>query len=181
MRSTLTILSPSATGAWYHDLGDFEKAADDYDESIRINGRNAEVYLYRGNLFLERNSPKRAMEDFDHAVHLDEEMAAAWLSRAKSLATLGRRDEAEDALAKAGSLGADISDVALNEIAPSTAPVPVTLDTQQLAIDFVAAELTKAGKPAEPGEFPWDLTSGEGSSRYVVRLLPANSRTGSQK
>lgn len=173
-------LSPADAMAWRnrglacHDLGRLDQAIADYDESIRLNGQVAETYLYRGNVYLERESWERALEDFNHAVHLDEELAAAWLSRAQTLVRLNRRPEADESYTKAEQLGADVTAVVLDELDPSLAPVAVTVDAYQKAVDFVQNWLSTRQQETVTATAPWVLQSVAGSANptaYVVRLL----------
>ena len=170
-------LTPDDALAWrnrglaYHDLGKLDEAAADYDESIRINGRSSETYLYRGNLFLERKDADRALEDFDHALHLNPEMATVWISRAKALAALGRRDEAERALAQSKTLGAVTDDVDLDEFDSSVAHRTEN-DVRQhaAAVAFVKDILRTRQKEVRAVDEPWDLAEAGDAVRYVVRL-----------
>ncbi len=178
-------LNPNDALAWrnrglaYHDLGELKKATADYDESIRISGRIAQTYHYRGNVYLELDQPERALEDFNHAIHLDDELPAVWLSQAKALARLGRGEEAQAALAKASTLGAE-TDVDLDSLSPANAPAAtiVNQDQQQPAVDFVADWLTKKGTSVVADDGPWDLRveAETATERFLVRVVDGKSK-----
>ncbi|MBC7965066.1 MAG: tetratricopeptide repeat protein [Fuerstia sp.] len=156
-----------------HDNGELDAALSDYDESIRINGRNAETYHYRGNVFLERKQWSRALEDFDQAIHLDDEMSAAWLSRAITLARLGRGEEAEEARNKAQALGGKVDDVVVADLLPEESAQRIEDDSQQQAVSFVRAALTNEQRSLELTDAPWDLVTkiGDAERKYMVRIL----------
>ncbi len=173
------VLDPNDYLAWRnrglarHDHGELEAALSDYDESIRINGRNAETYHYRGNVFLEQKQWSRALEDFDQAIHLNAEMSAAWLSRAITLARLGRGAEAEEARGKAQALGAKVDDVVVADLLPEESAPEIETAPHQQAVSFVQAELSNAERPLEPTDAPWDLMAktGDAQQKYIVRVL----------
>jgi Flp pilus assembly protein TadD len=174
-----TNLNPNDYLAWRnlglarHDNGELDKAASDYDESIRINGRSAETYHYRGNVFLDQEQWTRALEDFDQAILLDENMSAAWLSRAITLARLGRAEEAEESRAKAEKLGSNVDDVVIADLIPNESADPFDDTSHHQAVEFVRAELSKQQPALESADAPWDLVtkSAEPGQRYLVRIL----------
>ena len=178
--SRAVALDPNDFLAWRnrglarHDNGELEEAISDYDESIRINGKAAETYHYRGNVFLDRKLWSRALEDFDQAILLDSRMSAAWLSRAISLARLGRREDAEKARSKAQELGNKVDDVIIADLLPAADVAPYGgLELRQQAVQFVQTELTKAGQLVQSAAAPWDLLrkSGDVEERLVIRLV----------
>ena len=173
------VLDPNDYLAWRnrglarHDNGELDAALSDYDESIRINGRNSETYHYRGNVFLDRKQWSRALEDFDQAIHLDDEMSAAWLSRAITLARLGRGEEAEEARSKAQALGGKVDDVVVADLLPEESAQPIDDNSQQQAVSFVWAALTNEQRSLELTDAPWDLVTktGDAEHKYIVRIL----------
>jgi tetratricopeptide (TPR) repeat protein len=156
-----------------HDHGELDAAVSDYDESIRINGRNAETYHYRGNVFLDRKQWSRALEDFDQAIHLNDEMSAAWLSRAITLARLGRGEEAEKARSQAQALGGKVDDVVVADLLPEESAPGIENNPHQQAVSFVRTELSNAEHTLEPTDAPWDLMANTGAAqqKYIVRIL----------
>ncbi len=177
-------LNPEDALAWrnrglaLYDQDDLEKAAADFDESIRIAGQDAETYLYRGNVYLELQDPVRALEDFDHALHLNAELGDAWLGRAKSLSSLDRTTDAEDALRRSREQGVESPGDVLSQWGISSAPGPVFAATDSdsdalgVATDFLKTEYPNL----ERATTPWDLISSgaDGSDGFVVRVADSN-------
>lgn len=165
-----------------HDHGELDGALSDYDESIRIQGRSAETYHYRGNVFLDRKQWSRALEDFEQAIHLDEQMSPAWLSRAITLARLGREEDAEASREKAKALGGKVEDVIIADLLPEESvreeSAPQTEESShQQAVIFVRTLFANEKTVLEPGDAPWDLVAhtGESKRRYIVRVAQALS------
>ena len=181
------ILNPEDYLAWRnrglarHDHGELDGALSDYDESIRIQGRSAETYHYRGNVFLDRKQWSRALEDFEQAIHLDEQMSPAWLSRAITLARLGRAEDSEASRAKAKALGSNVDDVIVADLLPvetvpeETAPRTAESSHQQ-AVGFVRTRFTDEQTVLEPADAPWDLATSKGETkrRFIVRMVDAS-------
>ena len=46
------------------DLGQYERAIEDYDQALEINPQLAEAYTNRGNAYADLGQYERAIEDF---------------------------------------------------------------------------------------------------------------------
>ena len=124
-------------------------------------------------MFLELKQWTRALEDFDQAINLDENMSAAWLSRAIALAHLDRADEADESRAKAEKLGSNVDDVIIADLIPKKSAEAFDDTSHQQAVEFVLAELSEQQPALESADAPWDLVtqSAESGQRYLVRIL----------
>jgi tetratricopeptide (TPR) repeat protein len=81
-----------ARGIAYFDLGDYQRAIEDYDEAIRLDPQDAVAYYNRGNAYFLQDQHQRAIEYFDHAIRLDPQYAAACISPQTTLApSMARR------------------------------------------------------------------------------------------
>jgi tetratricopeptide (TPR) repeat protein len=156
-----------------HDNGELDSAISDYDESIRINGRVAETYHARGNVHLEKKDWDRALQDFDQAIHLDSSISAVWLSRAITLARLGRGPEAEASKAKAGELGSATENVVIADLLPQTSSSIISPELKEQAIQFAKKELDQSEPATVESKAPWTFVRQHNSTehRYIVRVL----------
>ncbi|OWY66164.1 hypothetical protein B7486_38210 [cyanobacterium TDX16] len=76
-------------GDAYYKVGDYEGAIDNYDRAIKLNPKDAQVYLNRGNALYEvaqhsgdpDRTYRRAIEDFNRSLGLKPNQAEAYLSR----------------------------------------------------------------------------------------------------
>src|SRR5262249_22618864 len=58
-------------GKAYRGKGDSERAIQDFDEAIKINGKDYEALMNRGLAFRDRGDTDRAAQDLESAVTLD--------------------------------------------------------------------------------------------------------------
>jgi lipoprotein NlpI len=58
-------------GLAYHNMKDYERAAQDYDHAIRLGLNDADLFYRRGLVYFENNDYNRAIRDFDEALKLD--------------------------------------------------------------------------------------------------------------
>jgi tetratricopeptide (TPR) repeat protein len=123
-------LSPAETafnrGVDYYEQGDYRKAIEEYDETIRLSLLTVEKYMteaHRGELS-RRLDPKyplahnhrglaygklgeyeRAIEDFDETIRLDPQNANAYHNRGLAYEKLGQQKLADRDFARARELG----------------------------------------------------------------------------
>ena len=90
----------------------FEEALDVFDGHLHGRSDHAQTHFDAGLAAGAMTRWPRAIEHFEHALALDSEFPRAELFRARSLAEAGRFDEAQNALAAAGSVGTNPRDVA---------------------------------------------------------------------
>ena len=65
------------------------------EKAIEINPRLARAYYGRGETWMAKNDPDRAIRDFSRAIEMEPKTAAAYGSRGLALLRLGRDPEAE--------------------------------------------------------------------------------------
>jgi len=88
------------------------KAVKNYEEAIqekaaRPNLMDADVYNTRGNRYLEQRQLKKAIADFDEAVHLDSKYAVAYGNRAIAYKLQGNKTKAISDFEKFIALASD--------------------------------------------------------------------------
>ena len=76
-------------GNVYGRLGQLEKAAQDYEEAIRLDPKFTEAYFNRGLNYRELGQIDKAMADYSEAIKLNPRFAPAYISRAASFARRG--------------------------------------------------------------------------------------------
>ena len=75
-------------GIAYHDLRQYQRAIQDYDEAIRLNPQDAEAYNNRGFAYFSLGQHQRAIQDLDEAIRLNPQYAMAYLLRALAYTSL---------------------------------------------------------------------------------------------
>jgi tetratricopeptide (TPR) repeat protein len=88
----------------YGELGQYQRAIQDYDEAIRLDPTNAITYNIRGLAYGELGQYQRAIQDYDKAIQLDPNDAFAYYNRGQVYGELGQATEADADFAKACSL-----------------------------------------------------------------------------
>jgi tetratricopeptide (TPR) repeat protein len=68
-------------GYAYHRTGDNEKALHDYNESIRLDPKDARPYCNRGNVYSDQNRFDKALADLNKAISLDSQDASYYIDR----------------------------------------------------------------------------------------------------
>jgi Tfp pilus assembly protein PilF len=61
----------------YFNMGDFEKALEDYNKAIELSPEDAEAYFRRANIFLQLDNIQEAVSDFETFLELDPDNANA--------------------------------------------------------------------------------------------------------
>jgi tetratricopeptide (TPR) repeat protein len=69
-------------GIAYTKKGDYDRAIQDYDESIKINPKYAKAFNNRGVAYRKKGDHDRAIQDFDESIKLDSNYAIAFANRA---------------------------------------------------------------------------------------------------
>jgi tetratricopeptide (TPR) repeat protein/4-amino-4-deoxy-L-arabinose transferase-like glycosyltransferase len=99
---------PYDLGALYYnwaviagDKGNFDKAADYFNEAIRLRSDYADAYNNLGNCRAFQGRTDEALADYKHAVELNPKLAQAWTNIGAIDRKLGRPEEALDALQQA--------------------------------------------------------------------------------
>ncbi len=91
-------------GYTWLEMGQFQKAIDDYDQSLRINARNTNVYTRRGWGYVCLKQYDRALADFNTALRLDPKFSAAYVNRGVVWERKGQYDKALEDMNRAYAL-----------------------------------------------------------------------------
>lgn len=78
----------------YTQLGDYEKAEQDYGHALELDGENEQIHFLRGCFFMDRQEEEKALDDMNRVLELDGNFDDARLRRAGILLRLRRQDEA---------------------------------------------------------------------------------------
>lgn len=81
-------------GIAYFQKDQFELAAADFTEALRLDPTLAQAAANRGHAFDRLNQPEKAIADFTEAIRLDSSLTEAFHSRAVEFAATGRLEEA---------------------------------------------------------------------------------------
>lgn len=71
-------------GNGYSGIGEYERAIQDYSESINIDPHDAKPFNNRGVAYQKRGEYDRAIEDFDAAIAIDPSYANAFANRGET-------------------------------------------------------------------------------------------------
>ena len=96
-------------GNAYNDLGQTERAIEDYDKAIELNPEDATAYCNRGAAYAKLGQTERAIEDFDKAIELNPEDAAAYYNRGNAYDDLGQTERAIEDFDKAIELNPEFA------------------------------------------------------------------------
>ena len=69
----------------YHQLGDLERALDEYTEALRFNRANADALAGRGELYLRRGQVAESMIDLQAAIECDPQGKRGATIRARAI------------------------------------------------------------------------------------------------
>ena len=78
-------------GLAYMQLGQYEKAIDDFSEAIRLEPTRAEHYFKRGVAYEQVGNNEKAADSFASAIELDDKNAARLPPHGQDAASAGRR------------------------------------------------------------------------------------------
>jgi tetratricopeptide (TPR) repeat protein len=80
--------------ARYHrELGNYEQALSDYNESIRLKEK-ASTFNSRGKLYFDQGRLEEALRDYTRGIELDSTIGEIYVNRSAALGSLGRLQEA---------------------------------------------------------------------------------------
>src|SRR5207244_13547628 len=71
-----------------------ERAIEDYDSAIRLDGTKQGSYFHRGSFYLRLGEFERAVKDASEAIHLDSNYASAHSLRGSALVWQGETERA---------------------------------------------------------------------------------------
>src|SRR5271156_5738244 len=68
-------------GSAYVDKGDYDRAIQDFNETIHLDPNNERAYYGRGSAYKKKGDYDRAIQDFSQAIHLNPNFARAYYDR----------------------------------------------------------------------------------------------------
>ena len=83
-----------SSGTYHHELGQYERAIEDFDEEIRLDPDDPIFYGHRGAAYYELGKYQRAIEDFDEGIRLDPLETAFYHNRGSAYNALGQYERA---------------------------------------------------------------------------------------
>jgi len=75
----------------YDELGDYQRAVQDYDAAIVLTPNDPSLYLNRGVARIRGGAPAAAIPDYDQAIRLKPDWHLPYFDRAVALSDLGQR------------------------------------------------------------------------------------------
>ena len=81
-------------GNAYYDRGQYDRAVADYDEAIRLNFDEADVYANRGDAHRRTGRYDRAIQDLDRAIRLNPNDPNTFVNRGLAYEGKGQHDQA---------------------------------------------------------------------------------------
>ncbi len=85
--------SDNQTEIW---LKEYKREYDEYDESLKIDSKNARIWFKKGALFHSHRAYEEALQCFEKVIELDPECINGWLWKGLSLLSLERTEEGLD-------------------------------------------------------------------------------------
>lgn len=131
-------LYAKALASW--EKGEWEHALNLCDEALKINKRQKEAWLLKGQIYWQMKNHKMALSSFDEYLRLDPKNVSVWVNRAANLFELERYKEMQDSFRKA------------QEIDPEYPPLYKTMGVNYLLMgDFEGAHraFEKLGESGE--------------------------------
>ena len=181
----------------YYAKGNFDHAIVDYDQSIKLDPKNATAFNGRGSAYEAKGDHERAIADYDQAIWLSSEYSYAHFGRgianfyagslAKSLADFNRANELDpgnayaalwiDIVRKRSDQQSDIAKV-LTRIDLTKWPAPIVrLYLRQITAETVLVAAndgdakTRKGRLCEFNFYSGELALQGGSKDDAARLL----------
>jgi tetratricopeptide (TPR) repeat protein len=81
-------------GVTWYDMGDHDRAIQDYNEAIKLNPNFEQAFFNRGNAFDENEQFERAIQDYDRAIALKPDYAKVFNNRGYAYDEEGAFDRA---------------------------------------------------------------------------------------
>jgi tetratricopeptide (TPR) repeat protein len=107
-------LAHNNRGNAYIDLGQYQRAIEDYNEAICLNPDYAPTYNNRGNAYIGLGQYQRAIEDYNKAILRKTDFADAYNNRGVAYARLGQHQRIIEDFNKAIHLNPDYVDAYKN-------------------------------------------------------------------
>ena len=87
-------------------LGQREKALEDYNEAIRLDPGDADVYINRGNVLFEGSRFELAIRDYSEAIRISPNYVEAYHNRGLVYRRIGRYVESDKDFSRGAGLKA---------------------------------------------------------------------------
>ena len=97
-------------GSLYYALGDPKKASDEFQEAVRLDPQNEQLYFKLGMVFLKYQTPEPAIYVFEHALKTRPDAALLWLGLGLSQNFADQVEKAEKSLRRAIALDPTFTD-----------------------------------------------------------------------
>ena len=81
----ILVIAYNNRGNAYSAKGEYDRAVQDYDQSIKLNPNYAQAFNNRGVAYQKKAEYDRAIEDFDESIKLNPNYANAFANRAKPI------------------------------------------------------------------------------------------------
>ncbi len=106
-------------GLSYSKLKQYDQALLDFNESIKLNPKNSNAYLEKGNLFQSMTKFDNAIEEYSSAIALSpDRFVLAYTSRSKAYIAKGDYESAVKDLKKCLSINAKLGYIYISLVAP---------------------------------------------------------------
>jgi len=89
-----TAIDYNNRGLTFGNLGQHERAIQDYDAALRLDPNHIQAYSNRGNRYADLGQHERAIQDYDDALRLDPNFAQAYSNRGNHYGSLGQHEQA---------------------------------------------------------------------------------------
>src|SRR5882757_6940457 len=81
-------------GGAYSAKGEFDRAIDDLDQSIKLDSENAGAYINRGNSYGAKKEYDRALDDYGQALRIHPQDSGAYSARGNLYERIGQPERA---------------------------------------------------------------------------------------
>lgn len=108
---SITFKAFNNRGLIYRNLSNYDKAKEDFENALDIDGFAAEVHNNLGGLYLDNARFPDALSSFSRSIYADENYGPAYYNRSLIFAGRGDREDAINDLNKANSLGMDVKEL----------------------------------------------------------------------
>lgn len=80
----------------FYNTKEYEKSIDSYDQIIKIDPNDSNVYNNKGNILFALRKKEEAIEFYDKAIEIDSKYANAYYNKGLALSSLRKKEEAEE-------------------------------------------------------------------------------------
>ncbi len=88
------VIAYNNRGNAFSSKGEYDRAIQDYDQSIKLNPNYARAFNNRGVAYQKKGEYDRAMNDFDESIKLNPQYASAFVNRAQAYLNKGEYERA---------------------------------------------------------------------------------------